>query len=449
MAEPLGGYAIATGTLGAIAAERGMDRDPVAALQAMFQAAIAAAQPEQSLPRYLPLPPPGKTKVVGAGKAAAAMARVVEQAWPGELSGVVVTRYGHRVPTAYIEVLEAGHPVPDEAGRAAAGRLLATVNSLGAQDLVLCLLSGGGSALTTLPPPGITLRDLADLTQQLLRSGADIREINTLRKVFSQISGGRLAAAAYPAQVVSLIISDVPGDDLRAIASGPTVGDTVTTAQAIALVEKYGLSLSPAMQAYLQNPTYPVIPPDDRRLSTTTHHLIATPQAALAAAATVAERCGYRPLILGSALAGEARQLATVMAGIVQQVVRYGQPIAPPCVVLSGGETTVTLDTGTGRGGRNTEFLLALAIALEGQPGVWAIAGDTDGIDGTEDNAGAILTPQTLADAATLGLSAPTALAQHDSYGFFNAIRGLVFTGPTLTNVNDFRAIVIEPQGTA
>ncbi|MEM9006638.1 MAG: glycerate kinase [Cyanobacteria bacterium P01_F01_bin.86] len=416
---------------------------PTERLRALFDAAVAAAQPDQRIPSFLPQPPAGKTVVVGAGKSAAAMARAVEDAWDGDLSGVVVTRYGHGAATHTIEVLEAAHPVPDAQGMAAAERILQTVMPLGADDLVICLISGGGSALLTLPPEGIALDVLADLNQQLLRSGADITEMNGVRKNLSRSSGGRLAAAAYPAQVVALLISDVPGDDLRTIASGPTVGDTVTAQDALQVMQKYGLKVPPEVLSYLEKDPNPVLQPEDPRLSTTTNHLIATPQQSLEAAAQLAAEMGYKPLILGNAIEGEARQVGTVHAGIARQVVQYKQPIAPPCILLSGGETTVTVTGESGKGGRNSEFLLSLAVVLNGLAKVWAIACDTDGIDGSEDNAGAIITPEILQQAGDRGVKAVDFLECHDSYTFFQIVDALVETGPTLTNVNDFRAILI------
>lgn len=414
-------------------------------LQELFTAAVTTAQPEHRIPQFLPQPPSGKTVVVGAGKSAAAMARAVEQAWEGELEGVVVTRYGHGAATEAIEVLEAAHPVPDAQGMAAAERILEAVRPLGKDDLVICLISGGGSALMTLPPVGISLAMLADLNHQLLRSGADIGEMNAVRKTLSRSSGGRLAAAAYPATVVALIISDVPGDNLQAIASGPTVGDPITVEDVTRIIRKYGLLLPHAVMTYLEQNPHPVVKPTDPRLSTTTNHLIATPQQSLEAAAKLAAAKGYTPLILSSSIEGDAQQVGIVHGGIVHQVVQYHQPIAPPCVILSGGETTVTVVGTGGKGGRNSEFLLSLAIALRGTEKVWAIACDTDGIDGSEDNAGAMITPRILQQGQALGLKAAEFLARHDSYSFFNALDALVMTGPTLTNVNDFRAILIEP----
>lgn len=416
---------------------------PTEILRSLFEAAVAAAQPDRRIPEFLPKPPQGKTVVVGAGKSAAAMARAVERTWVGDLEGVVVTRYGHSVETQRIEVLEAAHPVPDAQGMAAAERILQTVMPLGKEDLVICLISGGGSALLTLPPAGISLDILADLNRQLLRSGADIGEINAVRKNLSRSSGGRLAAMAYPAQVVSLLISDVPGDDLRAIASGPTVGDTVTAQEALRIIQKYALQVPPEVLTYLEQNPNPVVQPEDPRLSTTINHLIATPQQSLEAAAKLSQAMGYTPLILGNAIEGESQQVGIVHAGIARQVVQYRQPIAPPCVILSGGETTVTVTGESGKGGRNSEFLLSLAIALKGLAKVWAIACDTDGIDGSENNAGAIITPGSLQQGRDLGLKAIDFLEHHDSYSFFQAVNALVETGPTLTNVNDFRAILV------
>lgn len=416
---------------------------PTDLLRSLFEAAVAAAQPDQQIPHYLPPPPKGKTVVVGAGKSAAAMARAVENAWTAPLEGVVVTRYSHSAETNIIEVLEAAHPVPDANGMAAAERILETVTPLGQDDLVICLISGGGSALLTLPPVGISLETLADLNRQLLRSGADISEMNAVRKNLSRSSGGRLAAAAYPAQVVALLISDVPGDDLRAIASGPTVGDTATAQDALRIIQKYNLQVPNEVIAYLNENPDPVVPPYDPRLSTTTNHLIAAPQQSLEAAAKVAAANGYPALILGNAIEGEARQVGIVHAGIARQVVQYGQPISPPCILLSGGETTVTVTGAAGKGGRNSEFLLSLAVALKGQENVWAIACDTDGIDGSEDNAGAMIGPDALKRGREQDILATHCLDAHDSYSYFQAIDALVETGPTLTNVNDFRAILI------
>ena len=419
--------------------------EPRTILLDLFQAALAAADPARVLPGFLPPPPKGRTVVVGAGKAAASMAKAVEAHWDGPLEGLVVTRYDHAVPCERIEVIEAAHPVPDAAGREAAGRILELASGLGPDDLLLCLISGGGSALLALPADGLTLEDKQAISKELLRSGADISEMNCLRKHLSAIKGGRLAAAAHPAQVVSLLISDVPGDDPATIASGPTVPDPTSLADAKAVLEKYGITPPPAIAGHLKNPGSESPKPGDARLATSTIEMISAPQASLEAAAEVARAAGVTPLILGDAIEGEAREVAKVMAGMALQTVRHGQPAPAPCVLLSGGETTVTV-RGKGRGGRNAEFLLALAVALDGQPGIHAFAGDTDGIDGTEDNAGALLFPDSIARAEAKGVSAKARLADNDGYGFFSALGDLVVTGPTLTNVNDFRAILILPE---
>jgi hydroxypyruvate reductase len=408
----------------------------------MFDAAIARAMPEKCVPPYLPKPPEGRTIVVGAGKAAATMARAVEDHWPGELSGLVVTRYGHHAPCKRIEVVEAAHPVPDLAGREAAERILRMVRGLTEDDLVLCLISGGGSALLSLPAPGLTLQDKQAINRALLKSGANITEMNCVRKHLSAIKGGRLGAACHPAQVVTLTISDVPGDDPAVIASGPTVPDRTTFADARAILENYRIAEPIAVVEHLRAAREETPKPGDPRLARIETHLIAAPQQSLEAAAEVARKAGVMPVILGDSLEGEAREVATVHAGIARQVVRHGQPASRPCVLLSGGETTVTV-RGQGRGGRNVEFLLGLAVALAGEAGIYALAGDTDGVDGTEDNAGAILTPDTLARAAALHVDAKARLTDNDGYTFFSALGDLIVTGPTLTNVNDFRALLI------
>ncbi|HZP86762.1 MAG TPA: glycerate kinase, partial [Burkholderiales bacterium] len=413
--------------------------NPEQLLRAMFDAAVARAMPAQCLPPFLPQPPKGRTIVVGAGKAAATMAKALEDHWQGELSGLVVTRYGHHVACKRIEVVEAAHPVPDLAGREAAERILGMVQGLSADDLVLCLISGGGSALLTLPAPGLTLQDKQAINRALLKSGANISEMNCVRKHLSAIKGGRLAAACYPARVVTLTISDVPGDDPAVIASGPTVPDRTTFADARAILEKYRISEPLSVIEHLRAARDETPKPGDPRLARCETYMIAAPQQSLEAAAEIARAAGVTPIILGDSLEGEAREVALVHAGIARQVLRHRQPLPPPCVLLSGGETTVTV-RGNGRGGRNVEFLLALAVALDGEPGVYALAGDTDGVDGTEDNAGAIVTPNTLRRAAALGVDAKARLADNDGYSFFEAIGALVKTGPTLTNVNDFRA---------
>ena len=407
----------------------------------MFEAAIAAASPEVCLPPHLPPRPQGRVLVVGAGKAAASMAKVVEDHMEGPLDGLVVTRYGHGVPLARIEVVEAGHPLPDEAGTDAARRILEKVQGLRADDMVLFLASGGASALLALPAPGITLEEKRAVTSALLRSGASIHEINTVRKHLSAIKGGRLAAAAAPARVVTLAISDVPGDNLSVIGSGPCVPDPTTFAQARRVLELHGITPPEAVARLLADAIDET--PKLGELSHATASVVATPRDALDAAAMVAIGHGWLPLCLGDEIEGEAREVARALAGIARSVDRHQQPVPPPAVILSGGETTVTVK-GTGRGGRNAEFLLSLAIALDGAHGIHAIACDTDGIDGSEDNAGAIITPDILARARELGLDAKAMLADNDAYGFFEALGDLVMTGPTRTNVNDFRAILVE-----
>jgi glycerate 2-kinase len=416
---------------------------PCELLRAMFDAAIDAALPAKVVPSHLPSPPKGRTIVLGAGKASAVMAEAVEDHWEGALEGLVVTRYGHGVPCDRIEIVEAAHPVPDAKGRDAARRILELARSAGPDDLVLCLISGGGSALLALPADGLTLEDKQVVNKALLASGADIGQMNVVRRHLSAIKGGRLAAAAHPARVVSLLISDVPGDDPAVIASGPTVPDPTTFADARAVLAQYGIEPPAAVRAHLERAEEETPKPGDPRLAQTTNLVIATPQRSLEAAAEVARDAGLAPLILGDAIEGEAREVAKVMAGIALQAARHGQPAARPCVLLSGGETTVTV-RGRGRGGRNAEFLLALAVALNGHPGIHAIAGDTDGIDGSEDNAGAVVTPDTLARARALSLDAKAMLADNDGSGLFSALGDLVVTGPTLTNVNDFRAVLVQ-----
>ncbi|MFC5300642.1 glycerate kinase type-2 family protein [Azospira restricta] len=408
----------------------------------MFEAAIASAQPALRIPAFLPPPPAGRLLVIGAGKASAEMAKAVEEHWPGELSGLVVTRYGYGAPCSRIEIVEAAHPVPDAAGLAAAGRMLERVQGLAADDLVLCLISGGGSALLPLPLPGLTLEDKQQVNRALLRSGASITEMNCVRRHLSAIKGGRLAAACHPARVVNLLISDVPGDNPIDIASGPTVGDPTTCADALAIVRRYGLDLPPAVLDLLHSGRGESVKPDDPRLAGVSTHIVAAPQQALEAAAQVAAAHGLPAYILGDAIEGEARDVGRVMAGIARQVAERGQPFAPPCVLLSGGETTVTV-RGHGRGGRNVEFLLALAVALQGHPRIHALAGDTDGVDGLEEIAGAVLAPDSLARAYAQGRRAADALADNDGHGFFGALGDAVVTGPTRTNVNDFRAILV------
>lgn len=415
---------------------------PQALLRRMFDAAIAAAQPALCVPPHLPLPPRGRLVVIGAGKASAAMARAVEDHWPGPLSGLVVTRYGHAVPCQRIEIVEAAHPVPDAAGEQAARRMRALVAGLTADDLVLCLISGGGSSLLPLALPGITLADKQAINRSLLASGASIAEMNCVRRHLSALKGGRLALACAPARVVNLLLSDVPGDDPADIASGPTVPDPSTCADALAILRRHGIAVPPAALDLLASGAGETPKPGDAGLPAIETRFVCTPQMALEAAAAVAREAGWNAHILGDAIEGESRDVAQVLAGIALQVARRGQPFARPCVLLSGGETTVTL-RGQGRGGRNVEFLLALAIALGGEPGIHALAGDTDGVDGQEEIAGATLAPDTLARAIALGLRARDRLEDNDGHGFFEALGDAIVTGPTLTNVNDFRAILI------
>ena len=423
-----------------------------ALLRAMFDAAVASAQPALCVPPHLPEVPKGRLIVLGAGKASAEMARAVEAAWTGPLEGLVVTRYGYGAACAHIEIVEAAHPVPDAAGEAAARRMLDIAAGAGADDTVLCLISGGGSALAALPLDGVTLADKQAVNRALLASGATISEINCVRRHLSAIKGGRLAAAAHPARVVSLVISDVPGDDPRDIASGPMVGDDTTCADALAILARHRIAVPAAVRDVLTSGRGETVKPGDPRLARSEVRIVATPQRALEAAAAVARAAGFTPHILGDALEGEAREVGTVTAGIVKQIVARDQPFAAPCVLLSGGETTVTV-RGEGRGGRNVEFLLALAIALDDVPGVWATACDTDGVDGMEEIAGAIATPTTIARARAAGLSPRASLAANDGHGFFGALGDAVVSGPTRTNVNDFRAVIVTradpPQGSA
>jgi hydroxypyruvate reductase len=415
-------------------------------LRDLFDVAVAAASPALCVPGNLPPRPRGRTIVVGAGKAAAAMAAAVESHWDGPLEGLVVTRYGHGAPCARIRVVEAGHPVPDAAGPAAAREILALVHDLGPDDLALCLISGGGSALLALPANGITLADKQAINRALLKSGARIGEMNVVRKHLSAIKGGQLAAAAAPARVVSLVISDVPGDDLSIIASGPTVADPSTNAQALAILRKYEIEFSDGVLKRLSDPTLETPKPGDPRLARVENRLIATPQISLEAAADAARSAGFAPLILGNAIEGESREVGIVHAGIAMQCANHGQPAAPPCCLISGGETTVTVRA-KGRGGRNAEFLLSLAIALDGHPEIAALACDTDGIDGSEDNAGAILESDSLERMRGAGVDPQALLANNDAYSAFAAIGDLVVTGPTRTNVNDFRALLVSPRG--
>lgn len=441
--------------------------DPRAFLRQLYDAAVQRALPALNTAAHLPAPPDstgprqGRTIVIGAGKAGGAMAAAVDALWPraAPMSGLVVTRYEH-IPPAYkakpgrIEVVEARHPVPDEAGSQAAQRIAAMVRGLGEHDLVLCLVSGGGSALLSMPAPGLTLEDKQAINQALLKSGAAIDEMNCVRKHLSAIKGGRLAAMCAPARVVTLLISDVPGDAPEVIASGPTVPDASTCAMALAICKRYGIALPPAALAGLQSGAFETPKPGDALFNGHEVRMLATPQQALEAAAAVARAAGVEAHILSDEMEGESREVGKVQAALARAVARRGQPFAKPCVILSGGETTVTVksksggrgesqEAAPGRGGRATEFLLGCAIALQGEPGVHVLAADTDGIDGMEDNAGAIVTPSTLARAAAMGMKAADYLDRNDAYGYFAPLQDLVVPGPTFTNVNDFRALLI------
>ena len=427
--------------------------EPRALLLAMYEAAVQRALPQHNMAAFLPPPPdPGKgrTLVLGAGKAGGAMAAAVDALWPAgaPISGLVVTRYKH-VPPAYraapgrIEVVEAAHPVPDAAGQRAAARIVELTRGLSADDLVLCLISGGGSALLSLPAPGLTLADKQAIHKALLKSGAAIDEMNCVRKHLSAIKGGRLAALCAPARVVTLLISDVPGDALEVIASGPTVADSSSCADALAVLRRYNIELPAAARAGLESGAFETPKPGDAVFEGHRVHLIATPQQSLEAAAAVARAAGVQAHILSDEIEGESREVGKVHAALARAVARRGQPFAKPCVILSGGETTVTVKGQGGRGGRATEFLLGCAIALQGQADVHVLAADTDGIDGIEDNAGAIVTPSTLVRARALGLRAAEFLDRNDAYNFFKPLCDLVTPGPTFTNVNDFRALLV------
>jgi glycerate 2-kinase len=408
-------------------------------MRAMFAAAVKAALPENTLPPFIPTPPKGRTIVVGAGKASAAMASVFEKTFTGEYEGLVVTRYGHGVACQKIEIIEAAHPVPDDAGTKAAARMLGMVQGLSKDDVVVALISGGGSALLSLPVDGVSAEDKRAVNRALLKSGAPIEEMNCVRKHLSKIKGGRLAAAAYPAKVITLVISDVPGDDLTAVASGPTIADPTSFAQARAIIEKYNIEVPASISRHLAEAKDET----PKHLSNVEAHCIASPQKSLLAAALVALEAGYAPVILGDAIEGEAREVGIVMAAIAQQAKRFDQPARPPCAIISGGETTVTVK-GTGAGGRNVEFLLSLALKLNGVAGIHALACDTDGIDGAREVAGAIITPTTLARARAMAIDPWAFLSNNAAHSFFEALADQVITGPTLTNVNDFRVILVE-----
>ncbi len=418
-------------------------KDPIQFLIDLFSSAVASVSAAKCLPPFLPQPPVGgRTLVIGAGKGAAAMAKAVEDHWQGELSGLVVTRYGHGADCRKIEVVEAAHPVPDEAGRAAAGRIMQMVQGLNENDLVLCLISGGGSALLALPAEGITLEQKQAVNRALVRSGATISEMNCVRKHLSAIKGGRLGLACSPARVVTLLISDVPGDDPGIIASGPTLADPTTCADSLAILKKYAIEIPENIRQHLESGAGETPKPGDPRFAGHSHHVIATAQESLEAAAATARATGVTPHILSDGIEGEARDIGLMHAALARQIAAKNQPFTAPCVLISGGETTVTV-RGKGRGGRNAEFLLSFSVAMDGNPKVHAIACDTDGIDGSEDNAGAVYGPDSVARAEDLGLRAVAMLDNNDGYGFFSALGDLVVTGPTRTNVNDFRAILI------
>ncbi len=429
--------------------------DPRAFLRALYEAAVQNAQPLNGMREWLPAPPKGRTLVLGAGKAGGAMAQALESLWPADapLSGLVVTRYGHTPPRPAglpqrIEVVEAAHPVPDAAGLAAAERIMGLTQGLTADDLVLCLISGGGSSLLTLPCDGVTFSDKQRINRVLLDSGAHIGEMNCVRKHLSRIKGGRLAAACAPARVVTLTISDVPGDDPSIIASGPTVPDATTCADALAILARYGIEIPRGIDAALRGATLETPKPGDPRFADHAVHLIATPWQALQAAASVARAAGLPAHVLSDEIEGESREVGKVHAALARSVARRGQPFAAPCVIFSGGETTVTVrprapGVERGRGGRAGEFCLGLAQALQGEAVVWALAADTDGIDGSEDNAGAFVCPDTLARAGDAKLRIDDHLARNDAWGFFAGLGDLLVTGPTHTNVNDFRVLLI------
>ncbi|WP_075217095.1 glycerate kinase type-2 family protein [Mongoliimonas terrestris] len=424
-----------------------MTTDPRAFLKSLYDAAVAAADPAEVIGTYLPAPVKGRTVVVGAGKASAAMAAAFEDAWTakgyGPVEGLVVTRYGHGHSTRFIEIVEAAHPVPDEKGAATAGRIFDLVKDLGPDDQVVALISGGGSSLLSLPPDVIGKEAKRAVNKILLASGASIHEMNCVRKHLSLIKGGRLARAAHPARVVSLVLSDIPGDDPALVASGPTIPDGTTRADALAIVERYGMDLPPAARAWLDSPEAEAPKPTDPDFAGDSHHVIAAAQMSLDAAAAKVREAGLTPYILSDSIEGEARDVGEVHAALVRQVVAKGQPFARPCVILSGGETTVTVRA-KGRGGRNAEFLLAFAIGICGVPGVTAIAADTDGIDGSEDNAGAFCDTTSSDRLFASGTNPKAFLAGNDAYTAFMTLGDLLVTGPTRTNVNDFRAILIE-----
>lgn len=412
-------------------------------LAAIFDAAVAAAQPELTIRKYLPAKPKGRTVVVGAGKGSAQMAAALEKAWDGPLEGLIVTRYGYGARTERIRVVEAAHPVPDAAGLAGSRALLDQVAGLTADDLVIALISGGGSALLPAPPGGLTLEDEIAVNKALLASGAPIAAMNTVRKHVSMIKGGRLAAAAHPARVVSLVVSDIPGDNPALVASGPTIPDVSTRADALAIVHAYRMEPPAAVMTHLNSPAADAPLPDDPRFAGNEVHLIASAAVSLEAAAAEARRQGVEAVVLSDAIEGEAREVGSVHAAIAREVATRDRPFSKPVLILSGGETTVTL-RGNGKGGRNSEFLLSLAIGIDGIPGVHALAADTDGIDGSEDNAGAFADGTSLTRMRAAGIDAKAKLAENDAWSAFDSVGDLFIPGPTGTNVNDLRAILIR-----
>lgn len=417
--------------------------DPRAFLTSLFDAAVRAADPLTGIRANLPAKPKGRTIVIGAGKGSAQMAAALESCWDGPLEGLVVTRYGFATRCRTIEIVEASHPVPDAAGLVAAGRLLKLVEGLTADDLVIALISGGGSALLPSPADGLTLEDEIAVNKALLASGAPIAVMNVIRKHLSTIKGGRLAAAAYPARVVSLVVSDIPGDDPALVASGPTVPGAGTREDALDLIRLYRIELPASVMAHIGKAEADAPRPGDPRFARNEVHVIASAGVSLEAAAAVARDAGVEAAILSDAIEGEAREAAHMHAAIAREVLHRDRPFAKPIVLLSGGETTVTL-MGKGKGGRNSEFLLSLAIDIDGHGGIHAMAADTDGIDGSEDNAGAFVDAGTVARLRAAGIVPAEVLRNNDAWTAFNAIDDLFVPGPTGTNVNDFRAILID-----
>ena len=419
--------------------------DPRKFLNSLFEIAVAKAQPGQCVPPFLSkLDIKERTVVFGAGKASAAMAQAVEQHTSAALEGLVITRYDHAVECQQIKIVEAGHPLPDQQGMRAAASMLEIASGLTDKDSVLCLISGGGSSLLSLPAPGLSLEDKQGVTSKLLKCGATIHEINCIRKHLSAIKGGRLAVACSPAPLLTLAISDVPGDDLSVIASGPTVEDPSTFEDALKILTKYDISEPKSVLKHLENAHDETPKPGDSRLHNVENHLIATPKQSLRAAAQAVSEAGMTPLILGDSLEGESRDTCKMHSETALQIQKNGNPVTPPAVILSGGETSVNVK-GSGRGGPNTEFMLALLQELRGRDGIWAIACDTDGIDGTEDNAGAFISPESYKKSKELGLDPSDFLSNNDSYSFFHELGDLVSPGPTMTNVNDFRAVLVLP----